>query len=81
MASNDLDRLKQQYADFFVNGRSSVAEHLTKQLVIMHDANIRKAQESTDPNEAFGYLKQASGIMEVRKHINSMSRKDVTPKE
>jgi hypothetical protein len=53
---------------------SAVGKHLEEWMKAEHDTLISKAGKSNDPQEAFGYLKTACGIMLVLEHINLMAK-------
>lgn len=54
---------------------SAVGKNLTEWIQAEHDRMIDRAKKADDPQVAFGYLKEACGIMTVSQHIKSMSVK------
>ena len=74
MVKRDLDKLKQDYKDLF---RNPTAKHLVNHLYKVHDSLVREAQRSNDPNESFGLLKQASGIIKVLDHIKTHTETEI----
>lgn len=54
-------------------------KHLIKQIQLLHDLSVRKAQGSTTQEEGFGHLKESSGIIKVLEHIQTYSGIDVLP--
>lgn len=53
--------------------QSAVGKHLLEWTQKQHDSLIDKAEKCTNPEEAFGYLKEAYGIISVNQHIRNMS--------
>ena len=77
MADSKLDQIKEGYVSLFFASGNPTAKHLVKQMYLMHDELIKKAQKSSDPNESFGLLKQASGIIKVLDHIKTNTGKEL----
>lgn len=44
-----------------------------------HDSSVEKAERSTDPNTAFGLLKEASGVIKAIDHLHFLAH--IAPKD
>ena len=68
-----LQIIKDGYKSRFAMTENPTALHLHNQMYVIHDELIRKAQKSNNPDEAFGLLKEASGIMKIVDHIKTQT--------
>ena len=71
LSREDLRRIDESYKQLFIRDDNKAALHLVQQMYRMHDDLLRKAQKSNDPDEAFGLLKEAGGIIKVLDHIKT----------
>ena len=76
-SKEELEKIKQGYIDLFIRKQNETVLHLVDQMYKIHDECIRGAQASNDPNEAFGLLKEASGIIKVLDNLKTYTGKSV----
>lgn len=72
---SELDKIKEGYIELFHRSDKKTGKHLIEQIYKIHDNLIEQAQKANDPNEAFGLLKQASGIIMIVHHIKTYTGK------
>ena len=77
VSKEDLKKIDDGYKSLFVRQDHPTAGHLVKQMFLLHDELIRRAQKSNDPHEAFGLLKEASGIIKVLDHIKTKTGREL----
>lgn len=75
VSKEQLEKIKEGYISLFIRQDDPTIEHHVKRLFVLHDDLVRKAQKSDDPNEAFGLLKQASGILLIVEDIETYTSK------
>tara|TARA_R110000868_G_scaffold17196_3_gene75850 strand:- start:3090 stop:3311 length:222 start_codon:yes stop_codon:yes gene_type:complete len=62
------------FQEYEVLKSSGVGKNLIAWIQLEHDQLISKAEKCDDPQEAFGYLKTAYGIIMIIEHINLMAQ-------
>ncbi len=75
VSKEDLERIKEGYLDLFVRKDDPTANHHVERILILRQEYIRQASQSNDPNEAFGLLKTADGIIKVLEDIETYTSK------
>ena len=61
------------FQEYEILQKSGVGKNLAGWIKLEHDKLVAKAEKCDNPQEAFGYLKSAYGIIMVMEHITLMA--------